>query len=101
VEQGIAVIAEAADYTELLAKIKESALDVVVMDVHMPGLNDLASFKDKLLGTCVLAMSFWSGEEIRVLAESFGAVTLLDKTKLTANLAPAIRECMRQKQTSS
>jgi DNA-binding NarL/FixJ family response regulator len=34
VEQGLTVISEAADYAELLAKIKEVALDVVVMDVH-------------------------------------------------------------------
>ena len=41
----------------------------------------------------ILAISIWNDERARVLADSLGAYVLLDKTKLVAELIPAIREC--------
>jgi hypothetical protein len=69
---------------------------VILLDLHMP---DDRSFnpefvKANLSGAGVLAMSlssdYESEEEIRRIAESFGAVTTLDKAKLSDELIPAI-----------
>ena len=63
----------------------------------MPGLRELDSFKHRLFGSCILAMSFWSNEETAELAKGFGAVTLRDKAKLVSTLMTAIEECTPQK----
>ena len=70
----------------------------VLICVHMPGLSQLDIFKARLSGSCILAMSFWTNEETASLAASFGAVKLLDKTKLGSEIVPAIQECIRETQ---
>lgn len=48
----------------------------------------------KILGACCLvAMSIWDDEETKLLAESYGALQLIDKTELSCELHPAIEEC--------
>jgi chemotaxis response regulator CheB len=93
----VAVVGEASSYAELVSKLGELKPDVILMDVHMPGLNKLDSLKDRFSGPCILAMSFWSNEETAELAKGFGAVTLLDKAKLVSTLMTAIEECTPQK----
>jgi hypothetical protein len=46
---------------------------------------------------CLLAMSAWNDEEAAGLAESYGAIKLLEKGRLASTLFPAIEECMGQK----
>jgi DNA-binding NarL/FixJ family response regulator len=92
-EPTIAVVDEAGSYAELISKLKEANADVVLMDVHMPGLSQLS-------GSCILAMSFWTNEETASLAASFGAMKLLDKTKLGSDLVPAVKERVHQAQAS-
>jgi len=41
---------------------------------------------------CLLAMSVWKDEETASLAQSYGAVKLLDKGQLASTLFPAIEE---------
>jgi len=69
---------------------------VVLLDLYMP---DDCSFKPafvkaNLSASRVLAMSlsgdYESEQEIRSIAESFGAVRTLDKAKLLDQLVPAI-----------
>jgi hypothetical protein len=43
------------------------------------------------MGSRVIAISIWTDEETKALADSYGAVALLDKTKLASDLIPAIR----------
>jgi hypothetical protein len=50
-----------------------------------------SQLKSGLTGSRLLAISVWNDGETRHLAEAIGAATLLDKTKLTAELIPAIR----------
>jgi DNA-binding NarL/FixJ family response regulator len=100
-EPTIAVVDEAGSYAELIGKLKEANADVVLMDVHMPGLSQLDAFKGRLSGSCILAMSFWTNEETASLAASFGAVKLLDKTKLGSEIIPAIQECIRETRASN
>ena len=63
---------------------------VILLDLHMPDDRSFNSefVKANLSGTRVLAMTLSS--DTRLLAESFGAVTTLDKAKLYDELIPAI-----------
>jgi DNA-binding NarL/FixJ family response regulator len=79
--------------------LRVSPPDVVLMDLRMPDENRLepANIKKQLTGSCLLAMSVWADEETATLAESYGAMILLDKSNLVSALLPAIEECMRQR----
>ena len=94
----ITVSGEACDYADLLEMMSASANDVVLLDIRMPdeGLFDAATIKGQLSGSCLLAMSFWTDEETASLAQSYGAVKLLDKSQLASTLIPAIEECMHK-----
>jgi hypothetical protein len=50
-----------------------------------------AQLRSGLIGSRLLAISVWNDEETSYLAEAIGAVKLLDKTKLAAELIPAIK----------
>jgi DNA-binding NarL/FixJ family response regulator len=97
-EPGIAITGEARDYPELVRMLNKSIQDVVLMDVHMPGEDrvDPVLIKAQLRGSCRLAMSLWNDEETTGLAESYGALKLLDKSSLASTLMPAIKECTSQ-----
>jgi len=41
-------------------------------------------------------MSVWTDEETASLAQSYGAMKLLDKSQLASTLMPAIEECVQQ-----
>jgi chemotaxis response regulator CheB len=95
-EPAIKLLGEASNFSETISMMADLKPDVILLDLHMP---DDHSFnpefvKTKLSGARVLAMSFSSNyeseEETRLLAESFGAVTMLDKAKLYDELIPAI-----------
>jgi DNA-binding NarL/FixJ family response regulator len=79
--------------------VEISPPDVVLMDLRMPDENrfEPACIKKQLSGSCLLAMSVWADEETATLAESYGAMILLDKSNLVSTLLPAIEECMRQR----
>jgi len=95
-EPAIKVLGEASNSAETISMTAALKPDVVLLDVHMP---DDRSFnpefvKASLCRARVLAMSLQSDhksdEETRLLAENFGAVRMLDKTKLCDELIPAI-----------
>ena len=98
-EPTVIVIGEVSSYPELLEKLKECSPDVVVMDIHMPGEDqvDPSMLKRYFNGSCLLAISIWNDEETRIIAESFRALKLLDKSSLSTTLLPAIEECMQEK----
>jgi DNA-binding NarL/FixJ family response regulator len=97
-QAGITVCGEAQDYPDLLRMLSESMPDVVLMDMRMPGEQqfDPTNIKAHLHGSCLLAMSVWNDEETTSLAQSYGAVKLLDKSQLASTLIPAIEECVKQ-----
>jgi DNA-binding NarL/FixJ family response regulator len=94
-QTGIAVCGEASNYAELLKIFNATTTDVVLMDLRMTGekLFTAATIKDHLQGSCLLAMSVWNDEETASLAQSYGAVKLLDKSQLAFTLIPAIEDC--------
>jgi DNA-binding NarL/FixJ family response regulator len=101
-ETGIAVCGEASNYAELLKIFNATTTDVVLMDIRMPGakLFTPASIKGHFQGSCLLAMSVWNDAETASLAESYGAVKLLDKSQLASILIPAIEDCIQQNGTA-
>jgi DNA-binding NarL/FixJ family response regulator len=95
-EPVITITGEVSTYKDLLKELDGSTVDVVLMDIHMPGLRDSDFFKDVLRRFCILGMSFWANEETSRIADEFGAVQLLDNGNLVSTLIPAIKECARQ-----
>jgi DNA-binding NarL/FixJ family response regulator len=97
-QTSITVSGEAHDYADLLKLLRESAANVVLLDIRMPdqGRFDPATIKGQLNGSCLLAMSFWTDEETASIAQSYGAARLLDKSQLASTLIPAIEECMHK-----
>jgi chemotaxis response regulator CheB len=95
-EPAIKLLGEASSFAEAISMTAALKPDVVLLDLHMPDEGSLNPefVKANLSGARVLAMSlsgdYESGEEGRLLAESFGAVTVLDKAKLYDQLIPAI-----------
>jgi DNA-binding NarL/FixJ family response regulator len=92
-DRSLTLVHEVASYSELLKTLHASKPDVVVMDVHMPGLKDFDSFRQELAQTCLVAISFWADEETSMLVQRFGAFRFLDKGQLVATLIPTIHEC--------
>jgi len=95
-EPAIKVLGEASNFAEAISMTAALKPDVILLDLHMP---DDGSFKPEfvkanLSGARVLAMSlsgdYANEEDIRLLAENFGAVKTLDKAKLCDELIPAI-----------
>jgi CheY-like chemotaxis protein len=95
--QAITVTGEARNCHELVYLLREAEPkpDVVLMDLDMPGESSFSAdaFKSHLGNTRLLAMSLWDGPQAAALAESYGAVKLVDKNDLGSNLVPAIQDC--------
>ncbi len=87
---GIQLVGEAATFIQTVQLIDELHPHVAVMDLHMPDEKAMppTHFKLCLNGTRLLAMSIWTDEETKALAETFGAVKLLDKMNLASDFNP-------------
>jgi two-component system response regulator DesR len=94
IDPEIELIAECASFAQTMEIAAKLHPHVIVLDVHMRDERAAtpAQIKSSLNGSRLLAISIWKDEETRVLAESIGAVALLDKTKLAYELIPAIRQ---------
>jgi DNA-binding NarL/FixJ family response regulator len=91
----IELIAEAENFVQMITRAQDLKPQVVLLDLHMPSRHQtvildvngaLASIQAH-----ILAISFSNDDEAQVLAASFGAHCLLDRTKLAEELIPAIR----------
>jgi DNA-binding NarL/FixJ family response regulator len=94
-------IKQLGTFTELVATLKSMKPDAVLMDLHMPGEEQAGEVKDHMHGTCLIAMSLWNDTESQMLAETFGAVRLLDKGTLATILVDAIHDCLRKARKAS
>jgi len=88
------LVGETRSFRETIDLTAEVCPDVVVMDIHMGDAQNVkpSDLKSGLVDCQLLAMSLWTDEETKVLAKSFGAVALLDKTKLATELLPLLRQ---------
>jgi DNA-binding NarL/FixJ family response regulator len=91
-EAGIEIVGEASDLSQTLRMAQTLNPHVVVLDLHMPNPTNLAPLgvKASLAGTRLLAISVFADEDTKAMADSFGAVALLDKMKLGSELITAI-----------
>jgi two-component system response regulator NreC len=90
----IELVGEGTDFSQTITMANDLKPQVVVMDLHM-GDGDRLTDVMPHLNACtwrIVAVSIWNDEKTRELAESFGAVTLLDKMELSDTLIPAIRK---------
>jgi DNA-binding NarL/FixJ family response regulator len=95
----IELVGEATNFAETIKMLNDLRPQIIVMDLHM---RDEIKFtplevKSRLNGSQIVAISFWNDEETRVLADSFGAVTLLDKVNLAEDLIPTINRLILSK----
>jgi DNA-binding NarL/FixJ family response regulator len=93
-EPALEFVGEATSFSETLRQTSSLRPDVLLIDLHMPDKHEYPPELVKsqiLLNTkCVLAVSIWNDDSAKALAKSFGAQTLLDRTKLFSELIPAI-----------
>jgi chemotaxis response regulator CheB len=95
-EPAIRLLGEASNFAEAILLKVALKPDVILLDLHMP--DDHSSnpefVKANLSGARVLGMSlasdYESEEDIRLLAEHFGAVRTLDKANFCDELIPVI-----------
>ena len=101
----IRMVGEAATFQQTIQSVSNLEPQIVVMDLHMPDASFLNPQEIKSLlnrlGSRLIAISFWKDEGTQALAESLGAVTLLDKMKLVTDLIPAIKAATRQQPRAS
>ena len=93
----VRLVAEASSFREVIDRSSDCHPDVILMDVHMGDERKIvpSDLKSRLADCQILAMSLWTDRETKALAESFGAVTLLDKTKLDSELSLSLECCAR------
>ena len=94
-DQGIQVVAEAEDGAAALARAREMDLDVVVLDMSMPGRGGLETLQELKrlwpdLGVLVLSMHPEDQYAVRVLRE--GADGYLSKESAAEELINALRK---------
>jgi DNA-binding NarL/FixJ family response regulator len=95
-QPGISLVGEATDFAQAVQLSKDLQPNVLILDLHMSDGNKIGSaeFKSELDrdATRVIAISAWNDEQTQALAQSYGAVKLLDKVDMASLLIPAIRE---------
>ena len=88
----IEVVGEATSFATTIQMIGNLQPEVLLLDVRMVEKRALmpGSVKSQLGEVCTLAMSFANDDNSEILAESYGAVLLLDKMTLYTEMIPAI-----------
>jgi chemotaxis response regulator CheB len=91
-ETRIKIVGEAATFAKTVQMIGDLKPEVLLLDLHMAEKRAFTPelVKSQLGCVCTLAVSFANDDEARELAESYGAVSLLDKMKLYSEMVPAI-----------
>jgi chemotaxis response regulator CheB len=98
-ERRIEVVGEAETFAKTVQMIGDLKPEVLLLDLHMAEKRDFQPelVKSQLGCVCTLAVSFSNDDEARQLAESYGAVALLDKMQLFTEMIPAIMRCKSER----
>ena len=93
----IQIVAEAPSLGQAMQLISKHQPQIVVLDLHLGDEHNFIPFQVRscFVVSRLLAISLWTDDQTKALAESFGAVMLLDKTKLAFELIPAIKQCAK------
>jgi DNA-binding NarL/FixJ family response regulator len=91
----IALVGEACNFPEAVLLAERLRPKVILLDLYMKdgdGVDALSVSKSLLqTGSQIVAISIFVSEEAQFLAKQIGAIKLLDKVKLIAELEPTIR----------
>jgi DNA-binding NarL/FixJ family response regulator len=88
------VVAEAASSQELLLLLPDTAADIVLMDISLPGMDGLAAtayLKEHYPAIKVIILSMMDNEQYVVQAMAAGALGYLTKTATRVELVQAIQ----------
>jgi DNA-binding NarL/FixJ family response regulator len=92
----IQVVGEATNFPQAMQMSNDLKPQIVLMDLHMPNDALVSPVEVKTLlnsgASRLLVISLWRDEEANVLANNFGAYTLLNRRDLGNQLIPAIFE---------
>jgi DNA-binding NarL/FixJ family response regulator len=94
-ERKIGIVGEAETFAQTVQMIRDLKPDVLLLDLHLPEKREITPelVKSHLQSVRTLAVSLSNDEEAKLLAESYGAVSLLDKMNLYHEMIPAIMQC--------
>jgi DNA-binding NarL/FixJ family response regulator len=96
--EGVTVVAEAGDGSEVLELARKHRPDVALLDISMPGLGGLeasAQLKQELPEVRVVMLSMHANEEYVLQALRAGAVGYMLKDSATAELERALEAVMQ------
>ena len=92
----IELVGEATNFPQATQMSNDLKPQVIIADLHMPDEARLSPLEVRTLlnsgASRLVVISIWEDEEANVLANKFGAYTLLDKNNLGDTLVPAILE---------
>ena len=89
----VKLLAQASSFIQTMDLASTLHPQVVLMDLYKRDERNVIPFQIKscLLGCVLIAISLRNDNEAKALAESFGAVALLEKVNLATDLIPAIK----------
>ena len=99
--EGLIVAGLASTADEVLAMYAESAPDVVLLDLNMPGargLDLLSALRELDPTACVVICSGAGDEELRTKAHALGAAEWVLKPIFTASLVALLRDVVTKSQ---
>jgi chemotaxis response regulator CheB len=90
----IQLLAQASSFIQTMELTSTLRPQVVVMDLYMRDEKNVTPFQVKscLRGSVLLSISLRNDDESKALAESFGAVALVEKVNLADELIP-VKNC--------
>jgi two-component system nitrate/nitrite response regulator NarL len=92
----IELVGEATNFPQATQMSNDLKPQVIISDLHMPDDALVSPEEVRTLlnsgASRLVVISIWKDEEANVLANKFGAYTLLDKNNLAGTLVPAILE---------
>ncbi|MFI5070337.1 MAG: hypothetical protein ACHP8A_05560 [Terriglobales bacterium] len=91
----IELVGEAVNFPQAVRMAAELKPQIVIVDLHLAvreSKSDELQFTFAVFGCTAVAVSIWNDADSIALARRLGAVALLDKANLAAELVPSIRQ---------
>ena len=97
------VVGQVADGAELLAAVERLRPDVVLVDLHLPGMNGLEAcrrIRDSRLAAAVLVVSATTDADIQTRALEAGAAAFISKYRIADDLEAAVMKAFDETSAS-
>ena len=93
-EADVEIIGEAGDYAEIRRHLRDSACDILLLDIQLPGKNGVEIvklLKDEVPRLAILMVSAYPEDQYAVRSLRAGAMGYLNKNSAPENLLDAVR----------